>query len=156
MSRFTQVAAIDPKTHAGFVRMREKEGFREFGEADVAQMTGAPGLKFVIFADDPNKQKETLDIVVIGPEVRKTLPGIESAWVTDTSVGRALAARWGMRRLPAIAVFRGADFLGAVEGLTDWGTYEAGLAEIARRTEPARRTIAVLSGGVAEEDCCGG
>lgn len=145
MSRFTKVVVIDPATHPGFVRMREKEGFTEFGEAEVDAMVKAPGLKFVVFADDPNKQKETLDIVVIAPEVKKTLPQVESAWVTDTAVGRALAARWGMRKLPAVALFRGEAFLDAVEGLSDWGAYEAGLAEIASRTAPQKRTIAVLT-----------
>lgn len=156
MSRFTQVAAIDPKTHPGFARMREKEGFREFGEPDVEAMLSAQGLKFVVFADDPNKQKETLDIVVIAPEIKRSLPGVESAWVTDTAVGRALAARWGIRRLPALALFRGADFLGAMEGLAEWSAYEAGLAEIARRTAPQKRTIAVLSAAPAEDAGCGG
>ena len=65
--------------------------------------------------------------------------------MTDTAVGRALAARWGMRKLPAVALFRGEAFLGAVEGLSDWGAYEAGLAEIASRTAPQKRTIAVLT-----------
>ena len=102
MSRFTKVVVIDPATHPGFVRMREKEGFTEFGEAEVDAMVKAPGLKFVVFADDPNKQKETLDIVVIAPEVKKTLPQVESAWVTDTAVGRALgdAKAPGRRALP--------------------------------------------------------
>ena len=121
MSRFTKVVVIDPATHPGFVRMREKEGFTEFGEAEVDAMVKAPGLKFVVFADDPNKQKETLDIVVIAPEVKKTLPQV------------------------AVALFRGEAFLGAVEGLSDWGAYEAGLAEIASRTAPQKRTIAVLT-----------
>lgn len=63
----------------------------------------------VLFAEDPNLRRETLDIAVIGPELRKALgAAVASGWYTAVSEGRALGARYGIRKFPAVALFRGA------------------------------------------------
>ncbi len=146
MSRFTRVAKIDPATHPLFDRIRNEMGFLDLDEDGIDDFLEIPGLKFVIFADDPNVQKETLDIVVIGPEIRKCFASaLAGAWLVDVMKGRALAARWGVRKLPARALFRDENFLGAAEGLDTWEGYLTKLAAIARRAEPPRRTISILS-----------
>ncbi len=146
MSRFTQVAPVDPETHPGFRRLWNEGGFRCLKEDTLEDFLGAPGLKLVVFADDPNKQKETLDIVVIGPEIAKTLAaGLEGKWFSDVVTGRALASRWGVKRLPAIALFRNRVYLGAAEGLKGWDDYLSELTQISKRTEGPRRQIAILA-----------
>ncbi|WP_295480933.1 hydrogenase expression protein HyaE [Sutterella sp.] len=155
MAKFTRVAEIDPATHPLFNRLWNEAKFNRLDEAGLEAFLASPGLKFVIFCADPNLQKETMDIVVIGPEIWKTVSKIaQSAWCTDPAEGRALAARWGVRKLPALAFFRDGVFLGAAEGLDGWDGYLAKLAEIAGRTAAPKRTIAILA-PAAEESGCG-
>ena len=95
-----------------------------------------------------------MDIIVIGPEIRRSMgDAVESAWCTDVTEGRALAARWGVRKLPALALFRGNVFLGAAEGLDSWDGYLAKLAQIASRTEAPKRSVAILPQRSDDESC---
>lgn len=66
-------AVVDTAVHPLFARLREEAGFAEFSGATLETMLEAPGLKMVLFAEDPNLRRETLDIAVIGPELRKAL-----------------------------------------------------------------------------------
>lgn len=146
MSRFTRVTAIDPATHPLFERIRNEMGFVDLDEEGIDDFLELSGLKFVVFADDPNVRKETLDILVIGPEIRKCFgSALSGAWLADVMKGRAMAARWGVRKLPALALFRDECFLGAAEGLDTWEGYLTKLGAIARRTEPPQRTISILT-----------
>ena len=87
----------------------------------------------------------TLDIAVIGPELRKALgAAVASGWYTAVSEGRALGARYGIRKFPAVALFRGAEYLGAAEGLMGWDEYIQALVEIGAREKGPSRTIAIL------------
>ena len=85
-------AVVDTAVHPLFARLREEAGFAEFSGATLETMLEAPGLKMVLFAEDPNLRRETLDIAVIGPELRKALgAAVASGWYTAVSEGRAHA-----------------------------------------------------------------
>ena len=130
-------AVVDTAVHPLFARLREEAGFAEFSGATLETMLEAPGLKMVLFAEDPNLRRETLDIAVIGPELRKALGAAVAS-------GRALGARYGIRKFPAVALFRGAEYLGAAEGLMGWDEYIQALVEIGSREKGPSRTIAIL------------
>ena len=84
--------------------------------------------------------------LVIGTVIRKCFgSALSGAWLADVMKGRAMAARWGVRKLPALALFRDECFLGAAEGLDTWEGYLTKLGAIARRTEPPQRTISILT-----------
>ena len=118
-------AVVDTAVHPLFARLREEAGFAEFSGATLETMLEAPGLKMVLFAEDPNLRRETLDIAVIGPELRKAL-------------GAAVASGW------YTAVSEGAEYLGAAEGLMGWDEYIQALVEIGAREKGPSRTIAIL------------
>ena len=85
-------AVVDTAVHPLFARLREEAGFAEFSGATLETMLEAPGLKMVLFAEDPNLRRETLDIAVIGPELRKALgAAVASGWYT--AVSRAPSSR---------------------------------------------------------------
>ena len=135
-------AVVDTAVHPLFARLREEAGFAEFSGATLEAM---PGLKMVLFAEDPNLRRETLDIAVIGAELRKALgAAVASGWYTAVSEGRALGARYGIRKFPAVALFRGAEYLGAAEGLMGWDEFIQALVEIGSREKGPSRTIAIL------------
>ena len=158
MAKYTRVSQIDPENHPLFNRLWTTEGFQRLTSESVEKFLDTPGLKIALFGDDPNNQKETLDILVIGAELKKAIEAAlapeNGAWMSDVKEGRALAARWGMSKLPAVALFRGSIYLGACQGLKDWDEYLRELAEIAARTEAPKRTISILpAGGQADHHC---
>ena len=158
MAKYTRVSQIDPENHPLFNRLWTTEGFERLTSESVEKFLDTPGLKIALFGDDPNNQKETLDILVIGAELKKAIEAAlapeNGAWMSDVKEGSALAARWGMRKLPAVALFRGSVYLGACQGLKDWDEYLRELAEIAARTEAPKRTISILpAGGQADHHC---
>ena len=133
-------AVVDTAVHPLFARLREEAGFAEFSGATLEHR-----LEMDLFAEDPNLRRETLDIAVIGPELRKALgAAVASGWYTTVSEGRALGARYGIRKFPAVALFRGAEYLGAAEGLMGWDEYIQALVEIGAREKGPSRTIAIL------------
>lgn len=140
------IGHIDPATHPSFVRLREQAGFETLNEANIDAFLATEGLKMAIFADDPNSRKETLDIIVIAPELQKSFNGtLSQCALADFAVARALAARWGLRSMPALALFMDQDFLGAVQGLQSWDGYCQKLVEILQTKRSAPRVIAILN-----------
>ena len=146
MSKYTQVGAYEPDEHPLFQRLYNQEGFLKLTDENLAQMQAEKGLKLVLFAEDPNRVRETLDIVVIGPELKKVFKDyLASCWMVDVKKARALSTQFGIKRLPAIAFFRDKDFLGASEGLKNWDEYLEELGVIGSRTQAPKRTITIVS-----------
>ena len=137
MAKYTRVSQIDPENHPLFNRLWTTEGFERLTSESVEKFLDTPGLKIALFGDDPNNQKETLDILVIGAELKKAIEAAlapeNGAWMSDVKEGRAF---------------------GACQGLKDWDEYLRELAEIAARTEAPKRTISILpAGGQADHHC---
>ena len=79
------------------------------------------GLGLLCIVDDPNMFKETLDMAVLAPEIKKLFEEtLAAAWFTSPTIGRELATRLGIRRLPAVAVYchRRASSLGGISKRT--------------------------------------
>lgn len=148
-----EINRIEIGKHSIFKRLFEQEGFTLLNSAQLTDFLAAPGLKMLVFADDPNERKTTLDMAVIAPELKKAFSGTLSltAWA-DFKEARSLALRWGLRSLPAVAIFLDANFLGAVQGLKPWDEYCRLLSEIVRQDKPAIRTIAIMPER-SHEDC---
>lgn len=148
-----EINRIEIGKHPVFKRLFEEAAFCLLGSAQLEDFLAASGLKMLVFADDPNERKTTLDMAVIAPELKKAFNGTlsQTAWA-DFKEARSLAARWGLRSLPAVAIFLNADFLGAVQGLKPWDEYCQLLSEIVCRNKPATRTIAIMSERSCE-DC---
>jgi hydrogenase-1 operon protein HyaE len=113
-------------------------------EENLEEFKSAKGLVLIFFADNPTTFKETIDMAVIAPEVAKVFQDhIAAKGFTDPAVGRAIASRLGLTRLPAVGFYRDGEWLGGLQGLKNWNEYISGLAEIGGRTAPARRTISI-------------
>lgn len=83
----------------------------------------APGAALAVFAEDPERYKETLDIAVIVPELAAARPGAFRVGWLPPAAARALAPRFGFARWPAFVVLRDGQHVGAVDGLRDWDVY---------------------------------
>lgn len=144
-----EAARIDLESHPGYSRLLEK-GFRVLGES-ASTILAEPGVKMVFFVDDPNRQRETLDMVVIASEIKDLFSGIEiGCFITDVRKARALAASFGIRKLPSIGFWSNEEFLGSIDGLQNWDDYMAKIPEVLTRTKGPERTIAILSNSPEE------
>ena len=74
----------------------------------------------VVFIEDPNRMKETMDALVIAPELAKSCGLIEHKAVVGPPNARRLAVTYGFKRWPALVFFRDGKYLGAVDGLRLW------------------------------------
>lgn len=108
--------------------------------AQIARFGTTPGLTLLFLGDAPNRSRETVDLLVIAPEIRAlfgAVPITSGAVIPrDTRSAETLkraVAPWGVKRLPAIVLLLEGRALGALEGLHDWQGYQSGLVEILLR-----------------------
>ncbi len=67
---------------------------------------------------------------MIVPELARAFAGRFRVGVLLPEAGRALHTRYGFRRWPAIVVLRDGDYVGAIDGLRDWGEYVAAMDDL--------------------------
>ena len=148
-----QINQLDMASHPVFKRLFGEAGFQWLTSQELENFISLDGLKMLVFADDPNERKTTLDIAVIAPELKKAFNGAltATAWA-DFKESRSMAARWGLRSMPVVAIFQNKDLLGAVQGLKPWDEYCSLLSEIVIRNKPVVRTIAIMP--VEKQDSC--
>lgn len=104
-----------------------------------------PGTAMLLFADEPERQKETLDLAVIVPELVAARPGVLRVGLLPPALARSVAPRYGFARWPAFVLLRDGGYLGAVDGLRDWQVYLQALDTLlaAAPTRPPSVGIAV-------------
>ena len=117
--------------------------------ADVDAWTGAPGRALLVFTEDPVLYRETLDLAVIVPELAQAMAGRFRTGVLLPAAARAVAARYGFRRWPALVLLKDGRYVGAVDGLRDWQVYVEEMTRLleAEPTRPPTVGIAVTAEG---------
>lgn len=110
-----------------------------------------PGAAMLVFVDDPDRQKETLDLAVIVPELHAARRGAFRVALLPPALARGVATRYGFARWPAFVLLRDGRYLGAVDGLRDWGVYLDALDALlaAEPTRPPSVGIAVRAAQAA-------
>ena len=111
---------IDLYSHPLFLRMVNEHGFESCDKDTFPQFLQKPGLSMVVFIEDPNRMKETMDALVIAPELAKSCGLIEHKAVVGPPNARRLAVTYGFKRWPALVFFRDGKYLRAVDGLRLW------------------------------------
>lgn len=131
-------ARASPLIDALFTR----HGYAAVDAGNVDAFLASAPLALLVFLEEPLRCKEALDLAVIVPEIARAFPGRFTVGVLLPEAARALHARYGFRRWPALVVLRDAQYVGAVDGLREWSEY---LAEIARLSDarPSRAPIAI-------------
>ncbi len=122
----------------------------------VAAWADQPGLAMLVFAEDPERFKETLDIAVIVPELHAAAGRAFRVGLLPPADARAVAPRYGFARWPAFVLLRDGQYLGAVDGIRDWDVYQAELNRLltAAPSRPPSVGIAVRVAGQATEPGC--
>jgi hydrogenase-1 operon protein HyaE len=150
-------AIADPRSHPLIARLVARDGFVEVDADNFDEFSARGGHVLLVFTEDPVRYKETLDLAVIVPELARAFPGAFAVGVLLPDAARKIAVRYGFRRWPAIVLLRDGRYVGAVDGLRDWGEY---INELARLLEaPVARApsigIAVTGPGGSTAGCSG-
>jgi hydrogenase-1 operon protein HyaE len=131
-------AEATPVLHPLFSRMVAATGaavLRDVAAFD--DWAAAPGAAMVVFTEDPDRFKETLDLAVIVPELHAACRDGFRVALLPPAASRLLAPRFGFARWPAFVMLRDGQYLGAVDGIRDWDVYMAELGRLLA-AEPSR------------------
>lgn len=144
-------------THPLVAQLSTRHGFAELSIDSFDVWANEPGRALVLFAEDPVRYKETLDLAVIAPELVRAFPGVFRAGVLLPEAARAIAVRYGFRRWPALVVLDGGSHVGAIDGLRNWDEYLNDVARLATAavTRPPSVGIAVRGPDEAAGHCAG-
>lgn len=123
---------IDLYAHPLYRRMIDEFGFERHDKDTFEEFLKKNGLSMVVFVEDPNRMKETMDALVIAPELAKSCGLIEHKAIVGPPNARKLAVTYGFKRWPAIVFFRDGKYLGAVDGLRLWADLVREADEIMR------------------------
>jgi hydrogenase-1 operon protein HyaE len=115
-----------------------------------------PGPAMVVFAEDPERFKETLDLAVVVPELHATGGRRFRVALLPPVASRAIAPRYGFARWPAFVMLRDGQYLGAVDGIRDWDVYTAELMRLltAAPSRPPTVGIPVNAAGKPDASAC--
>jgi hydrogenase-1 operon protein HyaE len=141
-----QPDAASPALHPLLARMISETGGSVLEAAELNDWQDRAGTAMLVFAGEPDRYKETLDLAVVVPELAKARPGAFRVGLLIPTAARALAPRFGFARWPAIVMLRNGHYLGAVDGLRDWSDYIGELDRLLT-AEPARPPIRLTAVG---------
>jgi hydrogenase-1 operon protein HyaE len=150
-------AATPPALHPLFARMVAATGATLLHDAAAFDEWAAPpGAAMVVFAEDPDRFKETLDLAVIVPELHAGRARAFRVGLLVSAAARALAPRYGFARWPAFVMLRDGRHLGAVDGIRDWDEYLGELDRLlaATPTRPPTIGIPVKVAGQSDSPSC--
>jgi len=118
--------------------------------------SNAPGAAMLVFAEDPERYKETLDLAVIVPELHAARAKQFRVALLTPAAARALAPRYGFARWPAFVMLRDGNYVGAVDGLRDWDVYIGELDRLlaAKPSRPPTVGIVVKPAGDSAPPAC--
>jgi hydrogenase-1 operon protein HyaE len=137
------------KLHPLLLRLVRQTGAAVLDRETFNTWANQPGVAMVVFADDPDRARETLDLAVIVPELHAACGRRFRVGLLPPAVARALAARYGFARWPAFVMLRDGRYLGAVDGIRDWDEYVGEIERLlaAEPTRPPTVGIAVAAAG---------
>lgn len=102
-------------------RMQQKHHFQR---VDRSNQEFAGELTALLLTEDPQRNLEVLDACVMLPEVLKPLGTDIERWVAGPDAAPALMQKFGVARAPAVVFLRRGNYLGALNGIRDWGEYQ--------------------------------
>lgn len=142
--------------HPLLARLSDGFGFRTLDAAAVDTLAAGSGHVLLVFTEDPERYRETLDLAVIVPELAREFSGRFAVAVLLPESARAIAPRYGFRRWPAVVLLRNGDYVGTIDGVRDWSEYRLEIARLleAPTSRPPAIGIAVKAAGQLDKSAC--
>ncbi len=129
MNAITGAEARHIQLHPLLQRLLQFTGAALLDAEDYDDWAKLPGTAMVVFAEEPDRYKETLDLAIVVPELFAARPQAFRVGLLPPVAARAVSPRYGFARWPAFVMLRDGQYLGAVDGVRDWSDY---LAELDR------------------------
>ncbi len=114
-------------------RLRSQSDIRLLDAAELEAFVQAAGDGMVLFTQEPDQQPETWDVAVILPEVLKQAGGRLRAAIIAPELARAMMARFGITRWPALVFVRDGGYVGSIEGMRNWDEYQQEIIAMLQR-----------------------
>lgn len=143
MSDVIAPIAATPALHPLLQRLVQQTGGAVLDADTVGDWIDQPGAAMLVFAEDPDRYKETLDLAVIVPELHASRARAFRVGLLVPAAARALAARYGFARWPAFVMLRDGRYVGAVDGIRDWDEYLGELDRLLAATPTRPPTIGI-------------
>ncbi|MEQ1807171.1 MAG: hydrogenase [Burkholderiaceae bacterium] len=119
-----------PPLHPLLTRLVQATGASVLDAGNLEAWLNQPGAAMLVFIDDPQQHKETLDLAVIVPELHAARAREFRVALLPPVVARAIAPRYGFVRWPAFVILRDGHYVGVVDGIRDWDVYVAELERL--------------------------
>lgn len=110
-------------------RLSERHAFQRIG-SDAVDAFAATGDSVLLLTDEPQACPEAWDMTLVLPEALQIWPGRFHAGVADPAASAAIAARFGIGRLPALLFQRDGAWVGTLEGMQEWAALVAALGDM--------------------------
>lgn len=146
--------AATPTIHPLIARLCAQTGAPLLEAADFDAWAQAPGRALVVFTEDPVLYRETLDLAVIVPELAQAFGGRFRVGVLLQTPARAIAARYGFRRWPAIVMLADGKYVGAIDGLRNWQEYLDELGSLLAAAPTRAPSIGIAVSGAGDDRHC--
>ncbi|QDF99369.1 hypothetical protein CJ010_23935 [Azoarcus sp. DD4] len=144
----------------GMQRLVERDGFRRVTTDTLVDFARAADIGVLLLTDDPVRCPEAWDMLVVLPEVLKSVPGLR-AGVAAPDASRDIAATFGISRYPALLFLRGDDnaggnhdYVGAIEGMRDWQPLVEAVAAMRHAPAGRRPGIGIPVRGTGASSTC--
>lgn len=146
--------AVSPPLHPLLAQLFARHGCTQVTAENIDAFVEGPGHVMLVFTEDPQRVRETLDIAVIVPQLVRAFPGRFRVGVLMPEAARHVQTRYGFRRWPALVVLSAGHHVGAVDGLRGWEEYVTELARLLE-TAPKRPPTIGIPVRTTDADACG-
>jgi len=130
-------------SYPSIARLFAVHGYARVDGETIDAFIAQPGHAMLVFLEDPLRIKESLDLAVIFPELARARPGRFAVGVLLPESARALQARFGFRRWPALVLLEDGRYVGAIDGLRDWDVYLEQLDALLAATPSRPPTVGI-------------
>ena len=136
-------------------QMFSRHGCTEVKADDIEAFLARPGHAALVFTEDPMRFKETLDLVVIVPQLQRAFPGRFAVGVLLPDAARKVQVRYGFNRWPALVMLKDGQYVGVIDGLRNWDEYVEQMQVLlgAAPSRPPTVGIAVRGPGGTTSPC---
>jgi hydrogenase-1 operon protein HyaE len=123
-----------------------------------AWLAGQRGNHVLLFAGDPVRFPEGLDVAVVLPELHRALAGAAKAFSIAVAVpdfAQQLALRFGSQRWPSLVFFRDGSYVTTLSGMHDWTDFLRLMEQCLEMpvSRPPGVGIAVVSAQTGSSSC---